>query len=147
MFSTNFPSFYPHHWHLNDIIGTDDCSNYDCIILQIPMPVDFLAWHALLYKNIVDLKLRSLFGQNSKDENAKSWHEQGVWMIFGHILNPGNKWYFDWSCFETMNSIPTFDIFSHSQWKNPSPSDLNPIFPGQNQANPSIHFTPSRPSV
>ena len=25
-----------------------------------------------------------------------------------------------------------FNIFSHSQWPNPSPSGLNPIFPGQN---------------
>ena len=111
------------------------------------MPVDFLAWHALLYKNIVDHKFRSLFRGNRKDENAKSWHEQAVWMIFWRILNPRNKWYLDWSCFETINSIPTFDIFSHSQWKNSSPSDLNPILAGQNQANPSSHFTPSGPSV
>ena len=29
----------------------------------------------------------------------------------------------------------------------PIPSDLNPIFPGQKQANPSSHFTPSGPSL
>ena len=39
-----------------------------------------------------------------------------------------------------------FDIFSHSQCPNPSPSALNPIFPGQQKANPSSHFTPSGPS-
>jgi len=38
-------------------------------------------------------------------------------------------------------------FFSHSQRPNPSPSDLNPIFPGQKQANPSSHFTPSGPSI
>ena len=36
-----------------------------------------------------------------------------------------------------------FGFFSHS---NPSPSDQNPIFPGQKQANPNSHFTPSGPS-
>ena len=32
------------------------------------------------------------------------------------------------------------------QDSNPSPSDRNPIFPMQTQANPSSHSTPSRPS-
>ena len=36
-----------------------------------------------------------------------------------------------------------FGFFSHS---NPSPSDQNPIFPVQKQANPNSHFTPSGPS-
>ena len=37
-----------------------------------------------------------------------------------------------------------FGFFSDS---NPSPSDRNPIFPMQKQANPSSRFTPSRPSI
>ena len=37
-----------------------------------------------------------------------------------------------------------FGFFSHS---NPSPSDQNPIFPVQKQANPNSHFTPSGPSL
>ena len=41
---------------------------------------------------------------------------------------------------------------SHSHFgfisdSNPSPSDQNPIFPVQNQANPNSHFIPSGPSL
>ena len=39
-----------------------------------------------------------------------------------------------------------FDSFSHSQWPNPIPSGLNPIFLVQNLTNPNFHFTPSGPS-
>ena len=39
--------------------------------------------------------------------------------------------------------FPFLTFLSHSQWPNPSLSDLNPIFPGQKQANPSSHFTTS----
>ena len=42
--------------------------------------------------------------------------------------------------------IPILTFFSHSQCPNPSPSALNLIFPGQQKANPSSHFTPSGPS-
>ena len=78
-------------------------------------------------------------------KHAKNWHEQDAWIIFltsqpqeisdvstGHgskYLSHSHFWHF----------------FSHSQWPNPSPSDLNPIFPGQKQANPSSHFTPQDP--
>ena len=40
--------------------------------------------------------------------------------------------------------VPIFEIFPHSQWPNPSSSDLNPIFPGQKQANPSSPVYPFR---
>ena len=49
--------------------------------------------------------------------------------------------------FKNIYPIPILTFFSHSQCLNPGPSALNPIFPGQQKANPSSHFTPSGPSV
>lgn len=55
--------------------------------------------------------------------------EQGNRTIFGRLLTPRN----DELCFDCM--VVFWNYLFHSQWENPSPSDLNPFFPGQNQAN------------
>ena len=49
--------------------------------------------------------------------------------------------------FKNIYPIPILTFFSHSQCPNPGPSALNLIFPGQQKANPSSHFTPSGPSL
>ena len=79
------------------------------------------------------------------DKDAKNWHEQGAWTIFWRFSTPGNKWSRLVMVTKYL-SHSHFWHFFHSQWQNPSPSDLNPISPRQKQANPSSHFTPSGPS-
>ena len=44
-------------------------------------------------------------------------------------------------------TFPFSKLFFHSQWLNPSPSAVNPIFPAPKRANTRSHFMPSRPST
>ena len=43
--------------------------------------------------------------------------------------------------------FPFLAYCSHSQWPNPSSSDLNTIFPGKKQANHNFHFISSWPLI
>ena len=117
-------------------------SRHVVCIIQIHMPCRLLVLHAPLYTNIVE-RQSVPFGGNL-DKNTKNLLEQGTLAIFWRFLTPGNKWCLDWSWFQTVYPIPIFDILFPFPWQNPSPSALNPIFPGQKPANLSSHFTPFR---
>ena len=62
---------------------------------------------------------------------------------FWHFLTPGYEWCIDWSWlkgFENISPIPISTFFLHSQSLNPSPSDLNPIYPGQQKFQSQLPF-------
>ena len=139
IFNTKVHNFY------DNSANRQCCWRHVVCIIQIHMPCRLLVLHAPLYTNIVDRK-SGPFGGNL-DKNAKNWLEQGALAIFWRFLTPGNKWCLDWSWFRTIYPIPIFDILFPFPVTNPSPSGLNPIFPGQIPTNPTSHFTPSGPSA
>ena len=51
----------------------------------------------------------SVFGTDGEFCRKTNWLEKYAWTIFSRFLTPANKWCHDWSCFQTIYPIPSFD--------------------------------------
>ena len=105
----------------------------------------------------VILSLRRPCSENKTDSNFKDYNvlndsclamdegttEGGSWRggfqshFPAHIFSKSH-----FSVLKNIYPIPILTLFSHSQCPNPSRNALNPIFPRQQNGNPSSHFTP-----